>query len=80
MRLMGDPVMAWLLTLNLPLVLGLLRILRVFAAIMSTVFGDQLCHPQINSSSCSVEGLFWLDDCCTFVIENKNITGMIHSG
>ena len=57
MRLMGEPVMAWPLTSNLPLALGLLRILRVFAATMNIVFGDQHCHPQIEFSSYSVEGL-----------------------
>ena len=49
--------MAWPLTSIQTLVLDLLRILRVFAAMLNTVFGDQRCHPQIEFSSYSVEGL-----------------------
>ena len=68
MRLMGDPVMGWRQTLSLPSALGLLRLLRVFAAMMSTVFGGRHCHPQIKFSSSLVEGLiFDLCICCVYV-------------
>ena len=66
MRLMGDPVMGWRQTLSLPSALGLLRLLRVFAAMMSTVFGGRHCHPQIKLSSSLVEGLIF--DLYAFVV------------